>query len=225
MKKCCSSNSSYEANFSCEKEGGRIVTKLPRECLDGTTVFVYGGKVYVGKIPVWEGTVNKKGVFDTGCILPCPATYTVIAKNEKCEFSPESIMVEVPCCPKYATVEFKCDCDKEKKKGRIDISLPTSCTKGTKINIIDAKKNVIKVLEKHSDGVYSTGCTLPCPGTYYVKPINSSYTFSPEIQTVNIRECCPKFNKIAFKCTRKRKTLFTDSLSLISYLLMNFLLF
>ncbi|MCK5848908.1 MAG: hypothetical protein KAH01_06915, partial [Caldisericia bacterium] len=123
------------------------------------------------------------------------------------------------------TVEFKCECNNADKKGRIDISLPTNCTNGTKINILDARKNVIKVLEKHLDGVYTTGCTLPCPGTYYVKPVNSRYSFSPEIQTVNIRECCPKFNKIEFKCVSKRKTLFTNSLSLISCFLMNFLLF
>ncbi|MBP8707467.1 MAG: hypothetical protein KBH94_01945, partial [Caldisericia bacterium] len=54
---------------------------------------------------------NANGVFDTDCKLPCPATYKVVPKNENCKFYPESQEVKVPCCPDYAKVEFKCECE------------------------------------------------------------------------------------------------------------------
>ena len=188
---------------------------MPKECIKGTVVYIYSADV--DGEPVWKGTANDNGVFDTGCRLKCTATYKVVPKNAKCKFFPEYKDVRVPCCPKFVTVEFRCKCETE-NKGRIDIILTENCIKGTKINILDANEKVVKVLEKHNEGVYSTGCTLPCPGTYYVKPLNSNCKFSPEIQKVIMKECCPKFTRVTFKCVCRKKNIFTRGIMFFTHL-------
>jgi len=102
-----------ELIFPCqEKPMGRITVKLYESCIEGTTIYIYDSTDNL----VTSGSLDANGVFDTDCKLKCPATYKVVPKNEKCKFSPESREVEVPCCPKIAEVEFKCECEEETTK-------------------------------------------------------------------------------------------------------------
>jgi hypothetical protein len=191
---CCPDVAKVEFKCECGEQGGRIIVSMPKECLSGTTVYIYDA---AGN-EVWHGVANNEGVFDTGCKLKCPATYKVVPKNERCKFYPESAEVKVPCCPDVAKVEFKCECGE--KKGRIDVILPENCIKGTVIEIYDANGRLISTIKESTNNVFTTGCTLPCPGTYIVKPINQNCKFSPESQKVEIKNCCPDYVKVYFKC-------------------------
>ncbi|NLI56525.1 copper amine oxidase N-terminal domain-containing protein, partial [bacterium] len=88
----------------------------------------------------------------------------------------------------------------EKLKGRIDVLLPENCTNGTYIDIVDMNKKPISVIKEHKGGLYSTGCTLPCPGSYIVTPINPNCQFTPSYQQVDLKDCCPAYQRITFQC-------------------------
>ncbi|HPJ12330.1 MAG TPA: hypothetical protein PLE09_01295, partial [Caldisericia bacterium] len=106
---CCPDVATVTFKCECKEEKGRIVVKMPSTCIRGTTVYIYDQS---GKA-VWKGTASTdEGIFDTGCTLPCPATYKVVPKNDNCKFYPESQEVKVPCCPEVANVTFKCECRK-----------------------------------------------------------------------------------------------------------------
>jgi len=88
----------------------------------------------------------------------------------------------------------------EKLKGRIDVLLPENCTNGTYIDIVDMNKKPISVIKEQKGGLYSTDCTLPCPGSYIVTPINPNCKFTPSYQQVDLKDCCPAYQRVEFKC-------------------------
>jgi hypothetical protein len=191
---CCPEIAVVDFKCECEEEGGRIIVRLPKECIEGTVVYVYDQN---GN-GIWKGTANEEGLYDTGCTLPCPAVYKVVPKNEKCTFYPESQEVKVPCCPDVATVTFKCECKEE--KGRIVVKMPSTCIRGTTVYIYDQSgKAVWKGTASTDEGIFDTGCTLPCPATYKVVPKNDNCKFYPESQEVKV-PCCPEVANVTFKC-------------------------
>ncbi len=197
LKDCCPEKY-VRVEFKCECEEekyGRIVVTIPGNCVKGTTIYIYDS---TGNI-VSSGSPNANGVFDTDCKLKCIATYKVVPKNENCKFYPESQEVRVPCCPDVAKVEFKCECQEE-KKGRIDVLLPENCIKGTVVEIYDANGKLITSIKEPTNNVFTTGCTLPCPGIYIVKPVNKICKFYPESQKVELKNCCPDYVRVNFKC-------------------------
>jgi len=88
----------------------------------------------------------------------------------------------------------------EKPKGRIDVLLPENCTNGTYIEIVDMNKKPISVIKDQKGGLYSTDCTLPCSGSYIVTPINPNCKFTPSYQQVDLKDCCPAYKRVEFKC-------------------------
>jgi hypothetical protein len=189
-----------ELGFKCKCLGknGRIIVKMSKECLAGTKVIIYDKD----GIEVWSGEANSDGVFDTGCTLLCPGgPYKVVPVNDKCKFSPPAHEVRInKCCPEYQEVAFKCECEEQVKKGRIDVIIPDNCMKETVIEIYDANGRLITTIKEPTNNVFTTGCTLPCPGVYLVKPINKNCKFSPESQKVELKNCCPDYARIEFKC-------------------------
>ena len=196
INKCCPEYQEVEFKCDCEEEKGRIFVTMPENCSGGTTINIYDA---AGNV-VASGSPNRSGIYDTDCKLKCPGTYLVKPVNKICKFYPESQKVELKnCCPDYAKVEFKCECEEE-KKGRIDVILPDNCMKGTVIEIYDANGRLITTIKEPTNNVFTTGCTLPCPGVYLVKPINKNCKFSPESQKVELKNCCPDYARIEFKC-------------------------
>ncbi len=187
---------------------------MDKDCIEGTTVYVYAQD---GSI-VWSGTVNRQGVFDTGCILKCPAMYKVVPKNENCVFYPEAQEVKVPCCPELARVTFQCDCEEE--AGRIVVSMDKDCIEGTTVYVYAQDGSIVWSGTVNRQGVFDTGCILKCPAMYKVVPKNEKCTFYPESQEVKV-PCCPETATVTFKCECKQ-TLFSLS-SLFTMLLSLFI--
>jgi len=191
----------------CEEapsKGGRIIVKMPKECLDGTIVTIFDDKGNVA----WSGKANENGVFDTDCTLPCPGIYKVFPQNDKCKFDPVSQVVKVDCCPNETVVGFECKC--EEKKGRIVVSVPKECIEGTVIHIIDSYTNVEVLTGKLNEkGIFDTDCTLPCPGIYpgiyKVRPENKNCTFNPPEIKVIMDQCCPQYYEAKFECKCEEK--------------------
>jgi hypothetical protein len=212
---CCDYINVVEFKCDCEQEQkyGRIQVKMPKECLEGTIVYIVDA---TGK-EVWSGRANPNtGIFDTDCKLPCPGVYRVVPKNEKCKFSPETApvnMSERMCCDYINVVEFKCDCEQEQKYGRIQVSMPRECWEGTTINIHRGSGgNMTRspILTGRIDpktGLFDTDCKLPCPGVYTVIAKNEKCKFSPEqiIVTMTERTCCDYIHKVEFKCDCKEE--------------------
>ncbi|HON84176.1 MAG TPA: hypothetical protein PLI22_08635, partial [Caldisericia bacterium] len=158
---------------SCQQQKGRVQIKIPRECALNSSAYIYDSS---GKLitTLWP---NSEGWFDSGCELPCPGAYTIKPYNPNCKFSPETIKAELTkCCPDIQSYEFKCECT---YKGRIDVKLPTNCLPA-KVEIYDSKGNLLYRLSDDGNGYFTTGCTIPCPGTYTIKPVGSNCTFKPE---------------------------------------------
>lgn len=181
---------------------GRILVKMPKECLDGTLLTIYNQN----GAEVWSGKANSDGVFDTGCKLPCPGIYKVVPKNENCTFYPEArevIMTKENCCDYTHVVDFKCECESNIKKGRIQVKMPDNCIKNTTVTIYDQQGNrVWRGAVNPQTGLFDTECTLPCPGIYKVVPSNDKCKFFPESQEVKMTEnmCCDRTNIVEFKC-------------------------
>lgn len=177
-------------------EGGKIIVKMPKDCVIGTKVIIYDESGGIA----WSGEAGPDGVFDTGCTLKCPGVYKVFPVNEKCKFNPVSHVVKVDCCPRETVVEFSCDCAGV-NKGRIVASFPKECIEGTIVHVYETQ-NYKEVYTGKIDGngIFDTDCTLTCPGIYVVRPENTNCTFYPSEQKVIIEKCCPELYKIDFKC-------------------------
>ncbi|MCX8095725.1 MAG: copper amine oxidase N-terminal domain-containing protein [Caldisericia bacterium] len=197
IRECCPKIYSYQFGCRCEKPMGRIQVKIPKECINGTVLYIYdsGGKLVGSYNP------NSEGWFDTGCSLTCPGTYTLKPQNQNCRFSPETIKVDLTkCCPDIQSYEFKCECT---YKGRIDVKLPLNCLPA-KVEIYDSKGNLLyRLSDYNANGVFTTGCNLPCPGTYTIKPVGGfGCTFRPETKTINLVQCCPVgYGYVEFECS------------------------
>jgi hypothetical protein len=193
LRSCCPEFYKVEFSCQCVKQFGRIQAKIPKECVRDSVLYIYDSS---GKL-VGSYNPNSEGLFDTGCNLTCPGTYTIKPYNPNCKFYPETQKIEVKeCCPYIYSYEFKCEC-----KGRIDIKLPLNCLPA-KVEIYDSKGNLIYRLgEPDANGVFTTGCTLICPGSYLVKPYNPNCTFKPESKTITLTQCCPGYSYVEFECS------------------------
>lgn len=200
---CCDNNYVAKVDFkcSCSEPTGRILISLPENCLKGTTVWIYEGEIMPGKKPIMQLSPNRQGVFDTDCKLKCEAYYVVRPMNENCKFYPETEGVKVPCCPEYAKLNFKCEC--ESPKGRVIAYMPDNCIKGTKVLVYEGDMmpgaRPVATLYANNQGAFDSDCTLKCKTTYTLYPQNETCKFYPESQSVTL-PCCPEYGKVNFKC-------------------------
>lgn len=190
----CSSPTKVSFNCDCAQQGGRLIVQVPPNCAVGTTVQI----TTLSGAPVWSGPLPANGILDTGCKLKCPAAYVVKLKNANCTFSPSSAVVQVPCCPNFAKVAFKCQC--AEPRGRIVVQMPPTCAPNTTVNIYDATGTLVASGPVSASGVFDTKCTLICPGVYTVQPVNPNCTFLPAQKTVEVA-CCPETSTVLFECT------------------------
>jgi len=181
----------------CEQvgQGGRIIVKMPKDCIIGTKVIIYDESGGIA----WSGEAGPDGVFDTGCTLKCPGVYKVFPVNEKCKFNPVSHVVKVDCCPRETVVEFSCDCIVE-TKGRIIVEMPKECLEGTIVHILTEDKVEVWQGKVNEVGIFDTGCILECPKKYIIMPENSNCSFTPSYQIVDLNICCPEYKKVGFEC-------------------------
>lgn len=197
LKNCCPEY--YKVVFACQcaKPYGRIQVKIPKECIRDSVLYIYDSS---GKL-VGSYLSNSEGLFDTGCNLTCPGTYTLKPYNQNCTFYPETLKVELTkCCPDIQSYEFKCECH---YKGRIDIKLPTNCLPA-KVEVYDSKGTLLyRLSDSTGSGLFTTGCVLPCPGTYTIKPVGgTNCTFKPESKTITLVQCCPYgYGYVEFECS------------------------
>jgi hypothetical protein len=198
---CCPEYAKVEFKCDCAEPKGRIVVSMPDNCLKGTTVLIYKGEIMPGKRPVAQLTYNRQGLFDSDCTLECNISYTIKPSNENCKFYPETQTVKLPCCPEYSKVEFKCECTTP--KGRVIVSMPDNCLKGTSILVYEGDvmpgARPVATLYANDQGTFDSDCTLKCGVSYTLLPNNDNCKFSPETQTVKL-PCCPEYAKTAFKC-------------------------
>lgn len=173
---------------------GRLIVKLPTQCLQGTVVEVYDAQT---NALVGTFTPNPLGIVDTGCSLPCPKKYIVKPVNPHCTFFPASKVVMVRCCPKVTKIAFKCVCGDN--GGRIVVSVPPNCVQGTTVEILTASGALVMSGAPNASGLFDTGCKLKCPEKYVVKVSNPNCTFGPSYQIVGV-PCCPEFVAVKFDC-------------------------
>jgi len=176
------------------EEGGRLVIYMPVKCIKGTTINIYDAT----GVSVFSGSPNDDGILDTGCKLKCPAMYIVTAKNPNCTFKPEKQEVKVPCCPEKAELKFECTCESD--YGRIKITVPSDCAPSTYITIYDVETgNIVLKLAPtdYANGVFDTGCKLPCGKTYKIVPLNAKCKLTPESVVIKC-PCCPGFGSASF---------------------------
>ncbi|MCE5223123.1 copper amine oxidase N-terminal domain-containing protein [bacterium] len=190
---CCPEYAKVDFKCECETPKGRIRVSLPKNCMEGTKVLIYEGTSNL----VATLTVNDLGYFDSDCTLKCGTYYTIIPKNEKCKFSPESQYIKTFCCPEINTISFQCDCQTE--KARIVCNMPANCAANTTVYVYDAAGNLAVTLTVNAVGAFDTGCVLKCSTNYTVVPKSEKCKFYPESQSVQTG-CCPETTTVAFKC-------------------------
>jgi hypothetical protein len=190
---CCPEYAKVDFKCECETAKGRIRVSLPKNCIEGTKVLIYEGTSNL----VATLTVNDLGYFDTDCTLKCDTYYTIIPKNEKCKFAPESQYVKTFCCPELNSITFQCDCQTE--KARIICNMSADCAVNTTVYVYDATGNLAATLTLNAAGVFDTGCILRCSTNYKVVPKNEKCKFYPESQSVQTG-CCPETTTVTFKC-------------------------
>jgi hypothetical protein len=190
--RCCPKVTKVKFSCDCADQGGRIVVKVPQNCLQGTTVHVMD----LSGNPVVSGAPDANGLFDTGCKLKCPTSYVVKVGNPNCTFIPSSKIVQVSCCPKVSTAVFDCNCPPA--RGRIVASVGGNCPPGTTIEVFD-NGTLVASGQVNAQGVYDTGCTLPCGKTYTVEAKNPQCTLTPCPQQVYV-PCCPDLATVRFSC-------------------------
>lgn len=199
---CCPEK--VEVKFDCAQKKGRVLVNIPRDCIQGSTlVWVYDVEPSADVKPLGAIMMDYNNQFDSECTLECNKTYWLMPQNEKCKFYPTFQKVTLPCCPEYAKVDFKCECETE--KARIIISLPKVCIEGTKVLIYDDSNTLVATLTANSQGVFDTGCTLQCNTYYSIVPKNEKCKFSPEREMVKTN-CCPETTSVTFQCDCQEKT-------------------
>jgi len=182
---------------SCNETKGKILISLPSTCIKNTTVKVSKPDGSNPRII----TPNAKGIFDTGCVLECDADYLVQPINNRCSFTPESLLTKAICCSEttITPVTFDCSCVPE-TTGKIVVRMPSNCIQGTSIAITDKDGRLITTLSTpNRNGYFETSCTLTCGENYTVTPTNASCEFNPSSATV-IAKCCPEYGQVSFQC-------------------------
>ena len=192
--RCCPTVTKVSFNCDCAEEGGRIVVQVPPNCVNGTTVQISE----LSGAPILSGAPDATGVFDTGCKLKCPTSYIVSVTNPNCTFTPGKQVVQVSCCPKMSVVKVDCSC--KEPRGRLVVNVSPKCSSGTtQINVFDPSGVLVASGQPNSQGVFDTGCTLPCPAQYTVTATNSTCQAVPASQTVNV-PCCPEYATVNINC-------------------------
>ncbi|MDD4614534.1 MAG: hypothetical protein PHI40_03880, partial [Caldisericia bacterium] len=197
----CPQEANVVFDCDCAESEGSIQVHMSQECAENTRVVIYDSNNVV--VATLQQSIH--GVFDTGCILPCNASYKVVPENDQYTFTPDvQILQNVACCPAVNSVSFQRN--HRKDKGRIRIQIPPDCVQvessSTAIYLYDAIGNVVNILNsQNQDGYYDTGENLPCGDMYKVVPKNEHCTFSPEYQMVEI-DCDDPESTIVFQGKR-----------------------
>lgn len=109
---CCSETEITPVTFECTCSGtetkGKIIVKLPSDCLTDTTVRISKSD---NTSPIYI-KANADGVFDTGCVLVCGTTYRIQPFKTNCKFTPEIQYAKAVCCSEtnITPVTFTCSC-------------------------------------------------------------------------------------------------------------------
>lgn len=198
IAKCCPEYgvATFEG-CSCNDTKGKILISLPSTCIKNTTIKV--SKPDGSNLRII--TPNAKGIFDTGCILECDADYLVQPINDRCSFTPESLVTKAICCSEttITPVTFDCSCAPE-MTGKIVVRFPSNCIQGTSVVVTDKGGRLITTLSTpNRAGYFETSCILICGENYTVTPINASCQFSPSSATV-VAKCCPEYGQVSFQC-------------------------
>jgi len=196
---CCPESSTI--SFSCEKEKkyGSIAVSMVQKAVADTTIFVYDQH---GDVASVLQKPDQDGVFRTGCTLLGGQSYKVIPKNDHCTFDPPSQIINITYCPDENKVFFDCDC--EESEGRIQVHMSEECAKNTKVHIYNKAGDIITTLSQSIQGVFDTGCTLPCNVFYRIVPENDQYTFTPEYEEIQNLTCCPDTNAVSFQRNHRK---------------------
>ncbi|MCX7624604.1 MAG: LamG domain-containing protein, partial [Candidatus Sumerlaeaceae bacterium] len=201
---CCPAMSTVRFDCKCPPPRGRIIAMTSQNCPPGTVVSVYDANNAL----VASGTVNAQGLFDTGCDLPCGATYTVTATNPQCSVTVNPSQVVVSCCPDVARVTIDCDCPPPPRPGRIVVRLPETCTPGTTVSIVDSLGNVVtsgsaQLVQLPTGlvaGEFDSGCVLVCGQTYHVTATNPNCRILPPNGIQVQAACCPDATTVNLDC-------------------------
>ncbi len=193
---------------------GRIqVTIDNKECWEKATISIEENRPGTPNTNLTGQIDPRTGMYDTGCELPCPGSYTVSVTHPDCTMEHDHhiiTMSDQACCDYIHKAEFKCACS---KKGRIQVTIDNrECWEEATISIY---KGVSRGEPKGSPiltgqidprtGMYDTGCELPCPGTYTVIVTHPDCTMDPDkrIVTMSDQTCCDYIHKAEFKCECK----------------------
>lgn len=191
--RCCPSVTRVSFTCVCSDNGGRIVVGLPLNCLTGTTVQILD---LSGNL-VMSGPPDARGLFDTGCKLKCQTSYVVKITNPNCTFTPSTKIVQVSCCPRISTVRFDCKCPPP--RGRLVASVSPNCPPGTTVNVYDSHNTLVASGTVNTQGIFDTGCDLPCGATYTVTATNPQcpvVVSSPQV----VIPCCPDVARVTIDC-------------------------
>lgn len=191
--RCCPKVTKVSFSCSCSDNGGRIVVGLPQNCLAGSTVQILD---LTGNL-VMSGVPDAAGLFDTGCKLKCQTSYVVKITNPNCTFTPSTKIVQVSCCPRISTVRFDCDCPP--LRGRLLASVNPDCPPGTTINVYDSNNTLVASGTVNAQGIFDTGCNLPCGATFTVTATNPQCPVVVSNPRVVI-PCCPEVARVTIDC-------------------------
>jgi hypothetical protein len=200
---CCPRFAAVKFDCDCRPARGRILASVSSKCPPGTKIEIYDQNQTL----VAAGPVNAAGWFDTKCTLACGQTYTVVATNPNCTVVPASQTVTVPCCPDFATVKFDCDCPPPPPPpppdhGRIVVTVNGPCITGVIVQISDPSGTIVTSGSLNAQGVFDTGCQLPCPGAYIVSAFASGALIGSSQVTIG---CCPDYTNVQFDCPTPQK--------------------
>ncbi|HXK51746.1 MAG TPA: copper amine oxidase N-terminal domain-containing protein [Caldisericia bacterium] len=196
---CCPESSTI--SFSCEKEKkyGSISVSMAQKGAQNTTIFIYDQH---GDVASVLQKPDQDGIFRSGCTLFGGQSYKVVPKNDHCTFDPPSQTITLSYCPDENKMFFDTDC--EESEGRIQIRMSEECAKNTRIHIYNKAGDIITTLSQSDQGVFDTGCTLPCNVFYRIVPENDQYTFTPEFNEIQSLHCCPDINVISFQRNHRK---------------------
>jgi hypothetical protein len=177
----------------------------------GTVITVYNPN----GAEIWSGKTDANGYYETStqsnCILPCPATYKIVAFRQGCSFYDSTQTVtftDKQCCGdnEYLRVDFKSKCPGTETARIIGYVYGANSNPGTTIQIYDSIGAQVWRGQTNSAGYFETSTQtagiLTCPGTYRIVATKTGCTFYVTSQTVTfaVGESCEegKYKRVNF---------------------------
>jgi hypothetical protein len=177
----------------------------------GTTITVYNPS----GTKLWSGTTDANGYYETStqgnCILPCPATYKIVATRAGCTFYDATQTVtftESQCCGgnEYLRIDFKSKCPTTETGRILGYVYGSNSNPGTTIQVYDSTGTQVWRGQTNSSGYFETSSQdvgiLACPGTYRLVATKTGCTFYNASQTVTFLqgESCEegKYKRVNF---------------------------